>query len=182
MVLVSFVWLPHLLHPGEILGSHGGEYEDNSVLEPSPCTPPDVSEVRTASRASKLGSALCDLFPHLYPVLHTRLAHRPDDGGSTHLWDVRELHSTVSRHAAVFTFWSSSLWNTENWKRCVSISLNSDCIRATGDRIPTMARYLSSAQRPDRLWGPPSLLYNGYRGFFPGVRARPERDADHSPH
>jgi hypothetical protein len=28
----------------------------------------------------------------------------------------------------------------------------------------------------DRLWGPPSLLYNGYRG-----KARPGRDADHSP-
>jgi hypothetical protein len=36
---------------------------------------------------------------------------------------------------------------------------------------------------PDRLWGPPSLLYNGYRGVLsPGVKARPRRDADHSPH
>jgi hypothetical protein len=35
---------------------------------------------------------------------------------------------------------------------------------------------------PDRLWGPPSLLYNGYRGSFPpGVKARPGHDADHSP-
>jgi hypothetical protein len=33
---------------------------------------------------------------------------------------------------------------------------------------------------PDRLWGTPSLLYNGYRGSFPGAKARPERDADHS--
>jgi hypothetical protein len=34
---------------------------------------------------------------------------------------------------------------------------------------------------PDRLWGPPSLLYNGYRESFPGAKARPRRDADRSP-
>jgi len=34
---------------------------------------------------------------------------------------------------------------------------------------------------PDRLWSPPSLLYNGYRGPFPGNKARPRLDADHSP-
>jgi hypothetical protein len=33
---------------------------------------------------------------------------------------------------------------------------------------------------PDRLWGPPSLLYNADR-VFPGVRKRPGRDADPSP-
>jgi hypothetical protein len=33
---------------------------------------------------------------------------------------------------------------------------------------------------PDRFWGPPSLLYNGYR-VFPGVKERPGRDADRSP-
>jgi len=33
--------------------------------------------------------------------------------------------------------------------------------------------------RPDRPWGPPSLLYNGYR-VFPGGKVRPERAADHS--
>ena len=35
--------------------------------------------------------------------------------------------------------------------------------------------------RPDRLWGPPSLLYNGYRLSFLGVK-RPERSVDHPPH
>ena len=32
---------------------------------------------------------------------------------------------------------------------------------------------------PDRPWGPPSLLYNGYR-IFPGSKERPGRDADSS--
>jgi hypothetical protein len=33
---------------------------------------------------------------------------------------------------------------------------------------------------PDRPWGPPSLLYNGYQ-VFPGGRKRPGREADPSP-
>ena len=33
---------------------------------------------------------------------------------------------------------------------------------------------------PDRPWGPPSLLYNGYQ-TFPGVKVLPGRDADPSP-
>jgi hypothetical protein len=33
----------------------------------------------------------------------------------------------------------------------------------------------------DRLWDPPSLLYNGYRrGPSPGGKARPGRDPDHA--
>jgi len=34
--------------------------------------------------------------------------------------------------------------------------------------------------RPDRPWGPPSLLYNGY-WVCPGGKVRPGRAADHSP-
>ena len=34
--------------------------------------------------------------------------------------------------------------------------------------------------RPDRPWGPPSLLYNGYRLSFPGVK-RPGRGINHPP-
>ena len=33
---------------------------------------------------------------------------------------------------------------------------------------------------PDRLWGPPSLLYNGYQ-VFSGGKERPGRDAGPSP-
>ena len=35
--------------------------------------------------------------------------------------------------------------------------------------------------RPNRPWGPTSLLYNGYR-VFPGGKELLERDADPSPH
>jgi hypothetical protein len=49
-------------------------------------------------------------------------------------------------------------------------------------RSPAEAKdFSSSLLCPDRLWGPPSLLYNGYRGSFPRDKARPGRDADHSP-
>ena len=34
--------------------------------------------------------------------------------------------------------------------------------------------------RPDRPWGPPKLIYNGYRVSFPGLK-RPERGVDHPP-
>jgi hypothetical protein len=37
-------------------------------------------------------------------------------------------------------------------------------------------------QSADQLWGPPSLLSNGYRRSFPGSKARPGPEADHSPH
>ena len=46
----------------------------------------------------------------------------------------------------------------------------------SGDRIPVGARF---SARPDRPWGPPSLLHNGYQ-VFPGGKMRLELAADHS--
>jgi hypothetical protein len=42
--------------------------------------------------------------------------------------------------------------------------------RGVGVRVSVGSRIFSSPRRPDRLWGPPNLLSNGYRG----------READHS--
>jgi hypothetical protein len=47
--------------------------------------------------------------------------------------------------------------------------------------IPDRGRgFFFKPLRPDRLWGPPNLLFNGHRGSFPRGKARPGRDADHS--
>jgi len=45
------------------------------------------------------------------------------------------------------------------------------------DRMPVGTRF---SARPDRPWGPPSLLNNGY-WVFPEGKVRPERVPDHSP-
>jgi hypothetical protein len=49
-----------------------------------------------------------------------------------------------------------------------------------GVRIPAGARDFSPPQnRPDRLWGPPSRLFKGYRGTLPGVKLL-GREFEHS--
>ena len=55
-----------------------------------------------------------------------------------------------------------------------------DWLRAgrSGDRIPVGGEIFRTCL--NRPWGPPSLLYNGYR-VFPGGKKRPGPDADPSP-
>jgi hypothetical protein len=36
-----------------------------------------------------------------------------------------------------------------------------------GVRVPMGSRIFTSSYRPDRFWGPPGLLSNGYSGLFP---------------
>jgi hypothetical protein len=71
----------------------------------------------------------------------------------------------------------SSLLATTTFKECLlnceprsSVSIVSGYWlddRTVEVRSPTEAKDFSSSLCPDRLWGPPSLLYNGYRESFP---------------
>jgi hypothetical protein len=42
---------------------------------------------------------------------------------------------------------------------------------AVGFRVPVGSRIFFSSRRPDWLWVPPNLLYNGTRGSFRGGKA-----------
>jgi hypothetical protein len=43
--------------------------------------------------------------------------------------------------------------------------------QGVGVRVPVVARIFTSPCRPDRLWGPPNLLSNGFWGPFRGGKA-----------
>ena len=67
----------------------------------------------------------------------------------------------------------------ESWSRVVGIATRLQ-IRRFGVRIPVETSLFSSPKRPDRLWGPPSFVFNEYRRSFQEVN-RPGREANHSP-
>jgi hypothetical protein len=43
--------------------------------------------------------------------------------------------------------------------------------QGAGVRTLVVSTIFSSPRRPDRLWDPPNLLSNAYRGFFAGGKA-----------
>jgi hypothetical protein len=95
------------------------------------------------------------------------------------------------RGATLFTFTFAIIFITEHYKckRLLDVPLGSmdrdssvGIATGYGLDVPRSNSGGSEILRtfPDRPWGPPSLLYNGYR-VFPGGKKRPGRDADPSP-
>jgi len=50
----------------------------------------------------------------------------------------------------------------------------------SGVWIPALERDFSLLKQSDRLWGPRSPLFNGYRSYFPWIK-RQGSDVEHSP-
>jgi hypothetical protein len=91
----------------------------------------------------------------------------------------KQMYQKAISNCNIPTFFSAANWNsaksTQNWTEPVVNGMN----RITSVSIVSDYGLNDSGSIPSR--GPPRLLSNGYRGFFPRHIAWPGRDADHSP-
>jgi hypothetical protein len=58
----------------------------------------------------------------------------------------------------------------KSWRRDSAVGIATNYWldgRWVGVRVPVGAKFFSPPRRPDRVWKPPNLLPNGYRGLFP---------------
>jgi hypothetical protein len=78
------------------------------------------------------------------------------------------LHASLNHYAPETSCGSS-----------VSIVTRPRDIRPGFDSRKGLGFISSSLTRPDRLWGPPTLLSSEYRRLFPWIK-RPGREANHS--
>jgi hypothetical protein len=76
-----------------------------------------------------------------------------------------ELKSWLLHYTILFRNYHSSTRSLESVVGIATGYVLDD--QGFGVRVQARPRIFSSPSRPDRLWGPPSPLSNGYRGFFP---------------
>jgi hypothetical protein len=88
------------------------------------------------------------------------------------------LDGGIIYHSGTGKKWKPNTWLSRCYIVYVNVILNFlTALRVRGSN-PGGGEIVRT--RPDRPWGPPSLLSNGYRVSFPGVK-RPGRGVDHSP-
>jgi hypothetical protein len=89
------------------------------------------------------------------------------------------LKSHILRMSYLYSLRIIALWKS-NYASHVSLGRDSAVgiatgyglgVRGVGVWVPVGSRNLSSPRLPDRLWSPPNLLSNGYRGPFSGGKA-----------
>jgi hypothetical protein len=80
---------------------------------------------------------------------------------------IRCSWSEVSFECVHNTVHTVMLWEYKERDQDSSVGIATSYGQDDLGSIPGMTRCFSSPQRPDWLWGPPSLLPNGYQGRFP---------------
>jgi hypothetical protein len=88
------------------------------------------------------------------------------------------IHSTT--HPPINKAMSLSTYRKPNNVTGYTLDIHGALLQRGGSSPGRGKRFFFSPKRPDRLWGPPSPLFNGYRGSFPGLQ-RPGREVNHSP-
>jgi hypothetical protein len=77
-----------------------------------------------------------------------------------------------------FVYYKQSLrYNAASWNSVAGITTDYGLDRGVGVRVPVGSRIFTFACRPERNWGPPSSLSDGYS--FPGVKLL-GRESDHT--
>ena len=78
------------------------------------------------------------------------------------------INAMINKHTSCITVLHR--WNTAARKHPVEEN-GPHCTRRCRVATPVATRLFSSLKHPLRLWGPPSLLFNGYRDPFLGGKA-----------
>ena len=70
--------------------------------------------------------------------------------------------------------------NSTKFRAGISCDILSFSLNGSGFKSRYKQKIFFPPKRPDWLWGPPSLLFNRYGGYFPGIK-RPEHELDNPP-
>jgi hypothetical protein len=94
---------------------------------------------------------------------------RVDDQEFERLRKLKYLGSTLTEDNNIMTEIKKRTIMAHFGRRDSAVGITSYRVddRRVRVRVSVWLRIFSSSRRPDRLWGPPSLLSNGHWGLFP---------------
>jgi len=126
-----------------------------------------------------------------FAIRHHKSHYFKNKLNPSHLFFFSKTKSTTIIKFVTYLYFISTLVLSQRQVECIYFNLISASVGRVAQSVQRLATGWAARESnpggseffhtcPDRPWGPPSLLYNGYR-VFPGGKERPGRDADPSP-